>query len=104
MEQTELDRMRQFLLAEVNAEGTVNGQDMKQEARELQHKYRIVEEDDQEEWEIAWDDVSGAALDPSAVKKARAEEIDYVRKMGGGVHKGTTLGMLRENLDVPQYR
>ena len=25
--------------------------------------------------------MSGAALDPSAVKKARAEEIDYVRKM-----------------------
>ena len=31
--------------------------------------------------EIAWDDVSGAELDPAAVKKARAEEIDYVHKM-----------------------
>ena len=31
--------------------------------------------------ETAWDDVSGAALDPQKVKQARREEIEYVRKM-----------------------
>ena len=30
---------------------------------------------------IAWDDVSGAALDPKGVRKAREEEIQYVKKM-----------------------
>ena len=31
--------------------------------------------------EYAVDDVSGALLDPKMVKKARAEEIEYVRTM-----------------------
>ena len=31
--------------------------------------------------QLAWCDVSGAALDPKAVRKARQEEVDYVRKM-----------------------
>ena len=30
---------------------------------------------------MAWDDVSGAELNPKEVKKARAEEIEYVRRM-----------------------
>ena len=30
---------------------------------------------------VAWDDVSGAALDPQTVKRARQEELEYVHKM-----------------------
>ena len=47
----------------------------------MRSKYPTVEEDNGKEMEQAWDDVSGASLDPSAVRKARAEEIEYVRKM-----------------------
>ena len=82
MEQIEMDRMGQFLLAEVNADGTIKGQDLKKEAQGIQQQYRTMEEEDQEALETAWDDVSGAALDPSAVKRARAEEIDYIRNSG----------------------
>ena len=31
--------------------------------------------------EEAWDDVSGAPLDPQEVRRARREEIDYVHKL-----------------------
>ena len=47
----------------------------------IKKKYKIVEEDESEELEIIWDDMSGAELDPKAVRRARGEEIDYVRKM-----------------------
>ena len=40
-----------------------------------------MDEDDHAALETAWDDISGAELNPEEVKKARAEEIDYVRKM-----------------------
>ena len=32
--------------------------------------------------EQAWDDVTGAELNPSMVKEARREEVEYIRKMG----------------------
>ena len=32
--------------------------------------------------DIAWDDISGKHLDPAGVRKARAAEIDFYRKMG----------------------
>ena len=31
--------------------------------------------------ERAWDDVSGAGLNPKAVRQARTEDIEYVKKM-----------------------
>ena len=49
---------------------------------EMKKKYRTIEEDDEAECEVAWGDVSGAALNPQDVRKARAEEIEYVRFMG----------------------
>ena len=50
-------------------------------AKEIHTQYRVVEEDNQKEMEEAWDDVSGAELDPKLVKKARLEEIEYVKAM-----------------------
>ena len=38
-----------------------------------------MEEDAESALEVALDDVSGAALDPAQARRARHEEIDYVR-------------------------
>ena len=45
----------------------------------MMKKYKIVEDEDEHELEMAWDDVSGATLDPKEVRRARREEIEYVR-------------------------
>ena len=50
-------------------------------AKRLEARYTIVEEFEEETLEVAWDGVSGAELDPKLVKKARAEEVEYVHKM-----------------------
>ena len=70
IEQIEADRKGQFIIAEVNADGKSEGKDMKDESEALQKRYRTVDEDDDTALEMAWDDVSGAELDPAAVKKA----------------------------------
>ena len=62
-------------------EGDQSLRGAREEVRKLEKKYKIVEEDNTMELEMAWDDVSGAALDPERVKKARQEEIDYIHKM-----------------------
>ena len=54
---------------------------MMKESEAIHNKCRTVEEESDQIMEEAWDDVSGAELDPAAVKKARKEEIEYVRKM-----------------------
>ena len=41
---------------------------MVKEANKLKKKYETVEEEDKNENEEAWDDVSGAALDPKEVR------------------------------------
>jgi len=48
---------------------------------ELEGAKRPAEEEDSNGW-IAFDDVSGASLDPSMVRAARKDEIEYFRKMG----------------------
>ena len=50
-------------------------------AKEIANKYKTIEEDDGAEMEIAWDDVSGVALDPQEMRRARREEIKFVRDM-----------------------
>ena len=47
----------------------------------LETQYKTMDENNEEEMELAWDDVSGAELDPNKVKQARQEEIAYVTKM-----------------------
>ena len=55
--------------------------DLMEVAKELQAKYEIVEEPEDERFSVAWDGVSGAELHPEKVRKARAEEVEFVRKM-----------------------
>ena len=81
IEQIEMDRTGQFLLVGVGMSQDSNTNDMKKEADRFKEKCRTVEEDHEVEMEEAWDDVSGEKLDPAEVKKARKEEVDYVRKM-----------------------
>ena len=78
-EQLEADRQGTFLLANVDANGINNTKQLINEANRIKEKYRTFEEDQNEELEIAWDDVSGAELDRKAVRQARMEEIEYVR-------------------------
>lgn len=79
--QLEADRKGQFLLAELEGSDGKNGKELAKTAKELQEQWKTVEDDDEEEMAVAWDDVSGATLDPNKVKAARAEELEYVRKM-----------------------
>ena len=71
---------RQFLLMETGNED-VTSKDLMNVARDVSRKYQTVEEPVDETLDAAWDDVSGAELDPKKVKKARAEELEYVHKM-----------------------
>ena len=80
-EQIEADRKGRFLIANINANGQDDSKQMAMEKENLKKRYKIVEVDNDEELEMAWDDVSGAELDTKAVKQARIEEIEYVRKM-----------------------
>ena len=73
------DQHGQFLLAQVGSDAS--GKELMNVAKETRSQYRTVEEDNQEELEEAWDDVSGAQLDPKAVKAARVEEVEYIHKM-----------------------
>ena len=50
-------------------------------AQGMKQQYRTIEEDQDIAMEVAWDDVSRAELDTREVKKARQQEIQYVRKM-----------------------
>ena len=78
--QMQADKHGQFLLMEAGCERATS-KDFMNASRELAGKYQIVEENEDESLERAWDDVSGAELDARQVKRARQEEIDYVHKM-----------------------
>lgn len=80
-EQLQADRDGQFLLAKVEATTTTPSGDLRKAADELKKSYRTVEEDLSEQLEEAWDDVSGAQLNPKAARAARNEEIEYIHKM-----------------------
>ena len=76
-QQIKADRNGQFLLATMK-----QGEGMHNEASEMKKKLKTVEEEeDGPHMQEAWDDVSGAELNPELVMKARREEIEYVRKM-----------------------
>lgn len=46
----------------------------------MEARYQTVEEPQGTSFANAWGDVSGVELDPKQVRKARAEEIEYVHK------------------------
>ena len=63
-----------------NDEGT--SKSLMEMAKQLEKKYKTIGEEDEWDNEVARDDVSGAALKPEEVRRARAEEIKYVHDMG----------------------
>ena len=79
-EQIKADAAGQFLPMESSNEEATS-RELMGTAKEIPEKYKTVEEPDEGLVETAWDDVSGAELDPNQVKKARAEEIDYIHMM-----------------------
>ena len=81
IEQMEADRKGQFLVADYDIKNVCSSREIMNMSRELRKQYKTVEEDYDEEMELAWDDVSGAELNPKASRQARKEEIYYVRKM-----------------------
>lgn len=80
-EQIQRDRNGQSLLANIQVDPNTTAKSLVDEARELKTRYLKIEEDNEEECMEAWDDESGAALDPREVQRARREGIEYVRKM-----------------------
>ena len=82
IKQMEVDRNGQFLLGNIEYNENYISKELLHTAKQMEKTYKIGEGEDPEEMEIAWDDVSGAELDPGKVRKAREEEIQYVRIMG----------------------
>lgn len=81
MEQLKADREWQFLIPDFDVEEMKTTRETMNAVRGLQKQCQTIAENNQDEMEMAWDDVSGAELNPAYVKKARREEIEYVRKM-----------------------
>ena len=77
MRQIEADQQGQFLLA--NLRGT--DREKKDIEQQLREEFKTVESTEDPRMEAAWDDVTGAELDPAQVKSARVDEIKYIRKM-----------------------
>ena len=80
-EQIEVDRRGEFLIGIMDKHQRADGTQLLQAQKELQRHYKTFEEDDEVMLE-AFDDVSGATLDPRKVQQARREEVEYVRQMG----------------------
>ena len=74
-----VDEQGQFLPAQVD--NNASGGEFMKVAKEFQSQHRVVEDDNQEELEEAWDDVSGAQLEPKVARAARMEEVEYIHKM-----------------------
>ena len=63
------------------AKTTMRGGKPLQVSRPLPAESRpTVTEDNDGELQMAWGDVSGRELDPGKVRKARAEEVEYIHK------------------------
>ena len=78
--QIEADTRGQLVLAGVSVDPQMTPK--KSMIRRTRSRNNIkLEEDDENQMQHASDDVSGAALGPKEVRKARADEIVYVRKM-----------------------
>ena len=70
-EQIEADQAGQFMRLNINNDKNTISEELRREEQSIKKKYRTIEEDNIEELEMAWDDVSGAALDPKKVRQAR---------------------------------
>ena len=79
-EQVQKDREGQFLSANIVTDGNECSKKLMKVANELKERRQTVEEEEGL-MEEAWDDVSGDALDPNEVKKARKVETECVNKL-----------------------
>ena len=77
MNQIEFDQQGRFLLAKLQG----IDKEMTEVKQQLAEEFQIVETEDSETMEVAWDDVTGAELDPAQVKRARLDEVKYIRNM-----------------------
>ena len=75
--QLEAVRIRRFLLTTLQG----NPGEAREAREQLQKNYKTVEENQDNEFEKAWDDVIGVEFDAEMAKAARKEEVDYIRKM-----------------------
>ena len=82
-----MQRDPRFLLATGGIDKVAGYQSVKDEVSRTKSQYRTMEEDNEDELDVAWGDVSGAMSERKAVKKARQEE--------GGVHQKD--GTLRQS-------
>ena len=65
----EIDRKGQFLVVDYESETSPTSGELMQMAQGMEQQYRTVEEDQDIEMQIAWDDVFGAELDLREVKR-----------------------------------
>ena len=79
-EQMQRDRQGQYLLANIESERETTSKELMKEVGKLKERYQTVEEEEDINDEEVWGDVSGAPFDPQEIKRARREEIEYVRK------------------------
>lgn len=78
----EADKQGQYVLMYMNYSERVSSKEFMNIASQLHKQYKTREEDTESEWEVAWEVVSGATLDPTEVRRARADEIRFVTEMG----------------------
>ena len=76
-----MDRNGQYLLANLEHNDTISSRELMETSKTLDENFKTIEDEDDGALELAWDDASGATLDPNEVRRARAEEIQYVREM-----------------------
>ena len=76
-EQIKADKLDQNIIARIEY---IEGSNILAEVQKARANAAKCHEDDHQEL-IAFDDVSGAELDPKMVQKARKDEIEYVRSM-----------------------
>lgn len=78
MQQNQADRQGRFMIAALNASDAAEAD---RERKELLQQVKLAEEEDRPALGEAYDDASGAPLDPEMVYKARIENVEYIRKM-----------------------
>ena len=76
--QIQANRQGEFMLAALNVKGADEAQE---ESEEILQQVKLAEEHDHPNLAEAYDDISGAMLDPQQVYKARMEEVKFIRDM-----------------------
>ena len=80
-EQMEVDRKGNYFKVSIDTTMEESAKQFMNMKKEIQSKYKTIEEEDSEQLYEAYDDVSCAHFDAKKVQQARMEEVDYVRGM-----------------------